>query len=157
MELTELTKYYNKFKFGENKFHYLMPNRIKEILLISSVFDAYVLEQDSRIAEQISGEYRQLDLMMAPRITTIPFTENINEILNKKKFDTIVIMMRIGSETPKSLCEKIRIEHADIPILLLLNKKSYVEIVENDPIKLSFTKEKSSPNISIEFNANHEA
>ena len=114
-----------------------MPNRIKEILLISSIFNAYILKQDSRIAEQISEEYKQLDLIVTPRITTVPFTENIQDILSNKKYDAVVIMMRVGSENPYELCDRIKNEHADIPILLLLNKKFYVEMVENNPTKLS--------------------
>ena len=140
MKLEELNKYYNKFKFGEDIFHHLMQNEIKEILLISSIFDAYVLEQDSRLSEQILGEYKQLNLMMAPRITTISFTDDIASILEKKKFDAVIIMMRVGVETPGRLCTKIKEYNENLPILLLLNKKSYIEFIEQNPeILLPFT------------------
>ena len=130
MKLDDLNKYYNKFKFGEDIFHHLMQKQIKEILLISSIFDAYVLEQDSRLSEQIYGEYQQLNLMMAPRITTISFTDDISSILKRKKFDAVIVMMRVGVETPGMLCKKIRKYNADMPVLLLLNKKSYIELIE---------------------------
>ncbi len=133
MKLDELNKYYNKFKFGEDIFHHLMQNEIKEILLISSIFDAYVLEQDSRLSEQILGEYKQLNLMMAPRITTISFTDDLDSILEKKKFDAVIIMMRVGVETPGRLCSKIKDHNENLPILLLLNKKSYIELIEQKP------------------------
>jgi len=140
VKLEELNKYYNKFKFGEDIFHHLMQNEIKEILLISSIFDAYVLEQDSRLSEQILGEYKQLNLMMAPRITTISFTDDIASILEKKKFDAVIIMMRVGVETPGRLCTKIKEYNENLPILLLLNKKSYIEFIEQNPeILLPFT------------------
>ena len=133
MKLEDLNKYYNKFKFGEDIFHHLMQKEIKEILLISSIFDAYVLEQDSRLSEQIFGEYKQLNLMMAPRITTISFTDDIDSVLKEKKFDAVIIMMRVGTETPGKWCNKIRKFNADLPVLLLLNKKSYIELVEQKP------------------------
>ena len=133
MKLEELNKYYNKFKFGEDIFHHLMQKEIKEILLISSIFDAYVLEQDSRLSEQIYGEYKQLNLMMAPRITTISFTDDIDSILTEKKFDVIIIMMRVGVETPGRLCTKIKEHNENLPILLLLNKKSYIELIKQKP------------------------
>jgi hypothetical protein len=130
VKLEDLNRYYNKFKFGEDIFHHLMQKEIKEILLISSIFDAYVLEQDSRLSEQIYGEYKQLNLMMAPRITTISFTDDIDSVLKEKKFDAVIIMMRIGVETPGRMCNKIKEYNAELPILLLLNKKSYIELIE---------------------------
>ncbi len=133
MKLEELNKYYNKFKFGEDIFHHLMQKEIKEILLISSIFDAYVLEQDSRLSEQIYGEYKQLNLMIAPRITTISFTDDIDSVLEEKKYDAVIIMMRVGVETPGMLSKKIRNYDVDMPILLLLNKKSYIELIEQKP------------------------
>ena len=137
MKLEDLNKYYNKFKFGEDIFHRLMKKEIKEILLISSIYDAYVLEQDSRISEQVFGEYQQLNLMMAPRITTISFTDDISSVLENKKFDAVIIMMRVGAETPGRLCNYIKKYRADLPVLLLLNKKSYIELVEQKPEILS--------------------
>lgn len=133
MKLEELNKYYNKFKFGEDIFHHLMQKEIKNILLVSSIYDAYVLEQDSRLSEQIYGEYKQLNLMMAPRITTISFTDDIDSVLKEKKYDAVIIMMRVGVETPGMLSNKIRNYDANMPILLLLNKKSYIELIEQKP------------------------
>ncbi len=133
MKLEELNKYYNKFKFGEDIFHHLMQKQIKEILLISSIFDAYVLEQDSRLSEQVYGEYKQLNLMMAPRITTISFTDDIDSALKEKKYDAVIIMMRVGVETPGMLSKKIRKFDSALPILLLLNKISYIELIEQKP------------------------
>ena len=135
MDLQELNYYYNKFKFGEDNFHNLMQNRIKEILLISSFFDAFVLEQDGRLSEQIYGEYRQLDLSTAPRITTIPFSEDILQIMREKHFDLVIIMMRFSDITPNELAVAIKNEF-EIPILLLLNKKSYVDLVNHAPDKM---------------------
>jgi len=133
VKLEELNKYYNKFKFGEDIFHHLMQKQIKEILLISSIFDAYVLEQDSRLSEQVYGEYKQLNLMMAPRITTISFTDDIDSALNEKKYDAVIIMMRVGVETPGMLSKKIRKFDTNLPILLLLNKISYIGLIEQKP------------------------
>ena len=133
MKLEDLNKYYNKFKFGEDIFHHLMQKEIKDILLISSIYDAYVLEQDSRLSEQIFGEYKQLNLLMAPRITTISFTDDIDSVLEEKKFNAVIIMMRVGVETPGKWCKKIREFDANLPVLLLLNKKSYIELIEQKP------------------------
>ena len=87
MKLEELNKYYKKFKFGEDIFHNLMKRRVKEILLISNFYDAYILEQDGRLSEQLYGEYKQLNLTNEPRITLIPISKskNITEKLKSKQ------------------------------------------------------------------------
>ncbi|MBN1949095.1 MAG: hypothetical protein JW784_05085 [Candidatus Cloacimonetes bacterium] len=138
MNLDDLNYYFNKFKFGDDSFHLLMQHRVKEILLISSVFDAYVLEWDGRLSEQISGEFRQLDLSIAPRITTITFTDDILEVLASRNFDMVIIMMRIGDVTPFDMSRQIREKFSGLPQLLLLNKQSYIDIVNQSPEKLKY-------------------
>ena len=102
MNLEELNYYFNKFKFGDDSFHNLMKKRIREILLISTVYDAYVLEKDGRLSEQIYGEYRQLDLSTAPRITTATFSEDIFKILKNREYDLIIVTMRINDKSNKA-------------------------------------------------------
>ena len=51
MELSKLNEYYDKFKYGEDNFHNLMQFRVKKILLISTIYDAYIFEHDSKLSE----------------------------------------------------------------------------------------------------------
>ncbi|MDN5354644.1 MAG: hypothetical protein PWQ09_1400 [Candidatus Cloacimonadota bacterium] len=136
MNIQELNYYYTKFKYGEENFHNLMQHRIENILLISNFFDAYVLEQDGRLSEQIYGDYKQLHLSTAPKITTVPFTENINSKLEEGHYDLVIIMMRIGEISPFELCENIKNQFPQMPVILLLNKQSYVELVYRNQNKL---------------------
>ncbi len=140
MKLEELNKYYNKFKFGEDVFHNLMKRRVKEILLISNFYDAYILEQDGRLSEQLYGEYKQLNLTNEPRITLIPISKskNITEKLKSKQFDLIIIMMRMGEITPFELSRNIKENYPDLPILLLLNKQSYIDVIHRSEDKLHY-------------------
>lgn len=133
MKLDDLLYYYNKFKFGEDNFHNLMKNRVREVLLISSLFDAYVLEQDGRLSEQIYGEYSLLNLSTAPRITTVNFTDEAIELIKNRKFDLVIVMMRIGGTTPFELASQIKQIHPELPLLLLLNKQAYIDVVELKP------------------------
>jgi Pyruvate phosphate dikinase, AMP/ATP-binding domain len=130
MKPGELSYYYSKFKYGEDIFHHLMQQRVKEILLVASFFDSYVLEQDGRLSEQIYGDYRQMDLMMSPRITTVSFSDDVMAAMDEKEFDAVIIMMRVGTITPYELSRKIKAKQPSIPVLLLLNKQSYINLIE---------------------------
>ena len=52
-------------------FHDLMPYRVREILLVSSPYDAFILEEDGRLTERIFTEYSELNLSSAPRMTHV--------------------------------------------------------------------------------------
>ena len=99
MDTNDLIYYYNKFKYGEDSYHYLMANKVKEILLISTFYDAFIFEQDGRLSEQIYGEYRQLNLSTAPIITSVPTGDEAIRMLKSKKFDLVISMLHIGKVT----------------------------------------------------------
>jgi CheY-like chemotaxis protein len=135
--MTNIERYYKRFKFGEDNFHKLMKKRIRTILLVSSFYDAFIFEQDGRLSEQVFGEYRQLNLSTAPRIISVPTGEDALLILDKYNFDLVITMMRIGSMSPYDFSARIRKQKPHIPVLLLLN-------VKNDIIQI----DKNSRNMS---------
>lgn len=106
MRLEELDYYYRKFKQDDDVYHNLMQHRIENVLLVSCLFDAYVLEKDGFLSEQIYGEYRMLDLTTAPRITTVNFSDDVVQLIEEKQFDLVIIMMRMGASTPFEMSKK---------------------------------------------------
>ncbi len=133
MKMDELNYYYNKFKFGEDIFHQLMQKRVRDILLVSTFYDAFIFEQDGRLSEQIFGEYRQLNLTTAPRITSVPTGADALAKLRERSFDLVITMMRIGEIGPFQLAKQIKETNPDLPVLLLLNVASDYIIWENHP------------------------
>ena len=69
MDIKELNYYYDKFKYGEDIFHTLMQKRVRSVLLVSTLYDAFIFEQDGRLSEQIFGEYHQLSLTCPVNLT----------------------------------------------------------------------------------------
>ncbi|MBN1334876.1 MAG: phosphoenolpyruvate synthase [Deltaproteobacteria bacterium] len=59
------TRYEPRFR----GFHDLTRWRVREILLVSTVYDAFVLEEDRALGERLTSEYLELDLRSVPRIT----------------------------------------------------------------------------------------
>ncbi len=74
------TTYQPKF----SGFHDLMKFRVREILLVSSLYDAFVLEEDGRLAERIFSEYIDLNLHFIPRITKAASAEEALQLSSKK-------------------------------------------------------------------------
>ncbi|HRX77270.1 MAG TPA: response regulator, partial [Candidatus Cloacimonadota bacterium] len=101
-----------------------MQRRVRDILLVSTFYDAFIFEQDGRLSEQIFGEYRQLNLSTAPRITSVPTGAEALEKLKHHSYDLVITMMRIGEVGPFELARKVKKDHPDLKVLLLLNVAS---------------------------------
>ena len=52
-------------------FHSLMRFKIREILLVSSQYDEFIIEEEGLISELVIGEYRHLLLSQPPRVTRV--------------------------------------------------------------------------------------
>ncbi|RKY53133.1 MAG: hypothetical protein DRP89_06635, partial [Candidatus Neomarinimicrobiota bacterium] len=114
----------------------LMHNRVKEILLVSTFYDAFIFEQDGRLSEQIFGEYKQLNLSTAPKVTSVPTGEDALRALKDKQFDLVITMLRIGSISPFELVKQIKAKQPDLPVLLLLNVQSDIQLMDKYQEKL---------------------
>jgi len=133
----DLNIYYNRFKFGEDNFHNLMAFRIQKILLIATFYDAYTIEHDGRLTEQITGDYFKLNLTSVPRITSAQSADEALDLLKNESFDLVICTLRTGSTDAWSLSENIRNLIPEIPILLLLTVKSDIEIVRQNNSRMS--------------------
>ena len=100
-------------------FHDLIRFRVREILLVSSYYDAFVLEEDGRLSEKIFGEYIDLNLRFVPRIHRASTAEEALKALNQSKFDLVITMTRISDMDPLEFGGRVRQLNPDIPVVLL--------------------------------------
>ncbi len=132
MDTHELIYYYNKFKFGDECYHNLMLDRIEKILLVSSFYDAYTFEQDGQLSQQIFGEYRELNLSMVPKITSVPNGAEALKKLETEEFDMVITMMHIGKPSPFTLAKKIKEVQPNMPVVLLLSMLSDTKYLKSN-------------------------
>ncbi|MCI5151077.1 MAG: response regulator, partial [Candidatus Electrothrix sp. MAN1_4] len=100
-------------------FHELMKFRVREILLVSSPYDAYILEEDGSMASRIINEYHGLNLSHPPRITGTANAEQALELLKKQHFDLAVTMAHLNGMAGCEFAIKIREQYPHIPVILL--------------------------------------
>ncbi len=132
--LSELVKQY---KTDNDIYHDLMQFRVREILLVATIYDAFILEEEDKLTEKIFGEYHQLNLSTAPRITSVSFGEEALEILRKRTFDMVILTMRIDEISPFELAGRIREVNPNIPIMLLLNDNTEIALLAEKRERLS--------------------
>ena len=116
-----LQKFLDRHNAERDVFHDLMPFKVKEILLIANLYDAYSIEGEGRFSDHILGEYYQLSLTSIPRVTGVSGEEEALSRLKSRHYDMIIIMMGVDKENPINLCSVIKEKYPYIPTYLLLN------------------------------------
>lgn len=105
--------------FKDTPFHQLMQNRVTEVLLVCSVYDAFMLEEDGRIDDQIFQEYAEIGLRYPPRITRVPNSEKAFSVLSKRSFDLVITMLNVGDTDAFNLAREIKQIYPKMPVVVL--------------------------------------
>lgn len=126
-----LNKFLVKYHSDHDIYHDLMPYKVREILLVANLYDAFIIEHEGKFFEQVRGEYYQLNLSSAPRITGVSTPEEALEKMQDKHFDLVIVMMGVDKQTPLKLSRIIKKIYHNIPIFLLLNNNSDIELFED--------------------------
>lgn len=124
-----LQRFLNKRNYDRDIYHDLMPFKVREILLVANLYDAYSIEKEGRFSEHVLGEYHSLNLTSVPRITGVSSMEEALIHLRNKHFDLVILMMGADKHTPIGLSCTIKEEFPYIPVFLLLNNNSDLEYV----------------------------
>ena len=98
----------------------LMPFKIRDILLVASLYDAFILEEDRGLSEQIFGEYSSLGISSPPRVMLVPTAEKAFKELRKKRYDLVITMTHLFDSDPVKFGKKIKQIRSDVPVVLLV-------------------------------------
>ncbi|MCA9622905.1 MAG: hypothetical protein KC731_27995 [Myxococcales bacterium] len=102
------------------RFQGLMPHRIREILLVSSGYDAFVLEEDGSLSDRLFYGYSELSLSQAPRLTRAGNLEQALERIAERRFDLVMTVVRLGDSDAGVLARRIKDLDPELPVVLLL-------------------------------------
>ncbi|MFA8449731.1 MAG: PEP/pyruvate-binding domain-containing protein [Bacteroidales bacterium] len=108
-----------KFLFNDTSFNNLMKKRIYHVLLISSTYDAFILEDDGRIDEQIFNEYVSLNLRYPPQFLQATTEEQAFEMLEEESIDLVITMLSAEKHDTFILAKKIKAIYPNIPLVVL--------------------------------------
>jgi|WetSurMetagenome_2_1015567.scaffolds.fasta_scaffold23333_3 CheY-like chemotaxis protein len=108
--------YGNRFQGFQN----LMRLRIRDILLVSSLYDLYLFEEDGRLYELIRNEYQGLNLSHSPELTRVSSGQDaITLAMEESRFDLIITTLHIEDMHPLSFAKQAKKSGLNVPIVLL--------------------------------------
>ena len=102
------------------KFQSLMPFRVREILLVSSAYDAFVLEEDGSLIDRLFYEYSELNLSSAPRLTHAASLDRTLDLLGQRNFDLVITVVRVGKSDAEEIGTAVKKQNPSLPVVLLI-------------------------------------
>ena len=116
------------FDLSFKVFHELMARKVKAVLLVSSPYDAYIMEEEGRLAQRIIEEYRGLNLSRPPQLSWVSTAGEALELLERKQFDFVITMPRLDDMPAHELGQRIKDRHPRLPVFLLTHNASLLNL-----------------------------
>ncbi|MDP1620783.1 MAG: PEP/pyruvate-binding domain-containing protein [Bacteroidales bacterium] len=123
-----------KYYFIDTSFNLLMKRRIYQILLISSTYDSFMLEEDGRIDETIFMEYVSLNLRYPPQFIKVTSEAEAFEVLEDKPIELVISMLNIEKTDTFDIAMRLKKQYPKIPIVVLtpFSREVNLKLAEKD-------------------------
>jgi CheY-like chemotaxis protein len=112
-----------------------MHYRVHEILLVSSPYDAFILEEDGRLTPRLFVEYSNLSLSLPPRITRARTAGQAVELLLGRRFDLVITMVQLQDMDVTSFARRVKGIAPGTPMVLLAFSEA--ELIQNQALTSS--------------------
>jgi len=101
-------------------FQDLMPYRVQDILLVSSLYDAFTLQEDGRLNELVMKEFIELDAHHTPRITHVSSGAEAVRLANEqRRFNLVITTIDPGDMDATRLARELAAVGLDVPVVVL--------------------------------------
>ena len=124
----------------ETSFGSLMRRRVFNVLLVASRYDAFMMEEDGRVEEQLYNEYVALNLSSPPRVTRVSTIGEALLAMRAKSFDIVIAMPGgdIGETFDGAAALKNEFPAVPIVVLTAFSKEVSRRLKEQDMSKVDF-------------------
>lgn len=113
----------NQFKRGRTELikgiEELMPRRVREILLVSTLYDSFILEEEGRFSDKLFSEYMELNLSSPPRLTRMSSGKQALSVLKRTNFDLVIVMTRVADMSLEDFASRAKVARPGLPIVML--------------------------------------
>ena len=117
-------------------FDNLMPFKVQNILLVSSLYDSFILREDGRLNELLIDESLDLNLQHIPGITHVSScAEALALARSQPRFNLIVTNLAVGDMTAAELAREVKSAGLDVPVVVLAyDYRSVKNFISRNPV-----------------------
>ncbi|HEY3369550.1 MAG TPA: PEP/pyruvate-binding domain-containing protein [Prolixibacteraceae bacterium] len=131
-----LSSIYKRNKSDRDIFQELMPTKVKEVLLLATLYDSYSIVREGQFTDKIFGEFLQLNLYTYPRFTSANTEEDALRMVKTRDFDLVIIMVGVDKNIPVLAANAIFKLKPSLPILLLVNNNGDLRYFQTSTEKI---------------------
>ncbi len=111
---------YGGHPWRTGRYPHLMTQRIQRVCLVSSPYDAFILEEDGLLTDMLYAEYLDLGLTHSPIITRVSTGEEALELIRTHDIDLVITLLRLGDMDVRRFTQAVRRMRSDLPVVLLV-------------------------------------
>lgn len=119
-------------------FYELQPHHVQEILLVSSLYDAFIFEEDGQLTERIFNEYIDFHLHYAPRVTQVETADKALKMLKEKNYDMVITTLQLEDVDAVEFCAGIKKNYPHTSTVLLTHAPSKLSNIPKEKLDKSF-------------------
>jgi CheY-like chemotaxis protein len=102
------------------RFSDLARFRVRDILLVSSLYDSFILAEDGELQEVILKEFLDLNVRSTPAITHASTADEALELARgRARYDLVITSTYLGDMPATALARRLREEGLDAPVVAL--------------------------------------
>src|ERR1035437_2458086 len=101
------------------RFENLMPFKVHNILLVSSLYDSFILREDGRLNELLIDESLELNLRRFPGITQVSSCAEAVDLARSRQYHLIVTNLTVGEMNAAQLASEVKRAGLDVPVVVL--------------------------------------
>jgi len=118
-----------KFESKFMKFDTLMQFRVKRILLVSSLYDSFVLEEDGKLTDLIYNEYLEHNLTISPHVRRVFNAREALEVIENQDIDLVLIFKRVSDIDIIYFGQRVKNLKPAMPVILLAYDERDLEVL----------------------------
>jgi CheY-like chemotaxis protein len=109
-----------EYRSRQSRFQYLMSYHVQDILLVTSLYDSFILSEDGNLGELILTEFLDLNLRHSPELTHVSTGEGALALATeRRRYDLIISSLNLGDMNVLEFAEKLKAAGLDTPVVLL--------------------------------------
>lgn len=103
----------------EAAFDSLMPRRVNNLLLVTSLYDCHTFIEDGRLSEMLISEYMELNLRITPSIERVSTAQEALQRIREESYDLVISMPRVGEMDVRDFGRAVQAVAPGLPVVLL--------------------------------------
>ena len=100
-------------------FHTLIPHRVQHVLMVSSLYESFILEEDGLLNELITSEYMDMNLSHAPRVVRASTEAEALEVLQREQIDLVITIPHVGRRPLANFATAVKQLRPELPVIAL--------------------------------------